>query len=58
MAVNTHTGNGALADSSITSATIDNTASKYYIKLDHAADTNDCYIYGVRITYTITEPKP
>jgi len=58
MAGNTHVGTGALNDNTITEATIDNSARKYYMSCNRATHAAQSCIYSIIITYTITEPLP
>ncbi len=54
MATNTHSGDGALNDSSIASAVIDNSAKKYYVSCNRAISSGSASIYSVIITYEET----
>jgi len=58
MAQNTHTATGALNDSSISDATVDNENYSYHVRCYRANHVDIASIFGIIITYTITEPKP
>jgi len=58
MASNAHSSGGALNDSSITNATIDNDGYKYFAKIARANHSTTAYIRGIVITYEVTKPLP
>jgi len=58
MAYNEHTGVGAINDDSIFYPVIDNENYQYYVHVLGGDYTSYSEITGIRITYTITEPKP
>lgn len=58
MAKNIHSSTGALNDDTIIDATIDNNSYGYSMQVNRADHITAAYLYGVVITYTITQPLP
>jgi len=58
MAGNNHVATGEMNDNSITEATIDNSARKYYMRVARAIHVGDAAIVSIIITYTVSTPLP
>jgi hypothetical protein len=51
LAKNTHTGVGALVDTSIISPVVDNSANTYFVLVTRSVHTNSAMLVGIRIKY-------
>ena len=50
--------NGEKSDTTIDNATIDNETYQYYVQITQTIWSENTYINGIKISYTITQPLP
>lgn len=58
MAENIHSGTGALSDTSISFAIIDNENYQYFVRATRANEVTEATISAIRIKYTMIKPLP